>query len=92
MQLQINQLHKFLTHLKPDGVCDIPMIFEELPLTSTLIAQMFHMQRQIDELHKYIKKLTHDVVSENNGVSSDTTRASPEKVILFTIILICFIV
>ena len=92
MQLQINELHKFLQHLKPDGKGDIPMIVEELPPTATLIAQMAHMQRQIDELHRYIKKLTHDGVSENNGVSSDAARASPDKVILLTILLICLII
>ncbi|PWA76715.1 phospholipase-like, Aminotransferase-like mobile domain protein [Artemisia annua] len=69
-------------HLKPDGVCHIPIMDEELPPSVTVFAQMSHMQRQIDELHKYIKNLKHDGVSEKNDGSSNTARAFVEKAVL----------
>ena len=87
MQLQINELHNYLKHLKPDGVCHIP-IMNELPPTVTVLGQMAHMQRQINELHKYMKNLKPDGASEKNGGSSDTPGPSVDKVILLAILLI----
>ena len=87
MQLQINELHNYLKHLKPDGVCHIP-IMDELPPTVTVLGQMAHMQRQINELHKYMKNLKPDGASEKNGGSSDTAGPSVDKVILLAILLI----
>ena len=87
MQLQINELHNYLKHLKPDGVCHIP-IMDELPPTVTVLGQMAHMQRQINELHKYMKNLKPDGASEKNGGLSDTPGPSVDKVILLAILLI----